>query len=215
MSTWKDYIKMHSTESKFVIGPSNILFAGVYMCTFQPINFTGWGSEGVKLTTCTVCRWGHPVRLWFQLLRVCGVPWRGRGVGATTSWVLLWPSRGTGVMRWCPRCRVDTIRRRLHLGLRRIWYGGVPVVCWHGWWSLVWGFSETECVWLSWVKTLRWCFVRHWIYCPFFYSSARSQLTQSRVDFSVCIKIFQYIGPEVWNFLPLYVRHSSSLSSFK
>ena len=129
MSMWKDYIKMHSTESRFVIGPSNILFAGVYMCTFQPINFTGWGSEGVKLTTCTVCRWGHPVRLWFQLLRVCGVPWRGRGVGATTSWVLLWPSRGTGVMRWCPRCRVDTIRRRLHLGLRRIWYGGVPVVC--------------------------------------------------------------------------------------
>ena len=49
----------------------------------------------------------------------------------------------------------------------------------------------------------------------FYYSSARSQLTQSRVDFSVCIKIFQYIGPEVWNFLPLYVRHSSSLSSFK
>ena len=26
--------KMHSTESRFVIGPSNILFAGVYVCTF-------------------------------------------------------------------------------------------------------------------------------------------------------------------------------------
>ena len=32
----------------FVTGPSNILFGGVYMCTFQPGNFTGWGSDGVK-----------------------------------------------------------------------------------------------------------------------------------------------------------------------
>ena len=41
-------IKMHSTESRFVTGPSNILFAGIYVCNFQPRNFTGWGSEGVK-----------------------------------------------------------------------------------------------------------------------------------------------------------------------
>jgi len=27
---------MRSTESRFVVGPSNILFAGVYGCTFQP-----------------------------------------------------------------------------------------------------------------------------------------------------------------------------------
>ena len=27
-------IKMHSIERRFVIGPSNILFAGVYVCTF-------------------------------------------------------------------------------------------------------------------------------------------------------------------------------------
>ena len=25
-----------------------MLFAGVYVCTFQPENFTGWDSEGVK-----------------------------------------------------------------------------------------------------------------------------------------------------------------------
>ena len=43
-------IKMHSIQSRFVIGPWNILFAGVYVIyvyTFQPGNFTGWGSEGV------------------------------------------------------------------------------------------------------------------------------------------------------------------------
>ena len=31
-----------------VTGPSNILFGSIYMCTFQPGNFTGWVSEGVK-----------------------------------------------------------------------------------------------------------------------------------------------------------------------
>ena len=39
---------MHRTESRFVKGPSNILFVRVYVCTFQPGNFTGWGSEGVN-----------------------------------------------------------------------------------------------------------------------------------------------------------------------
>ena len=41
-------MKMHSIESRFVIGPSDILFDGVYGCTFQPRNFTGWDSEGVN-----------------------------------------------------------------------------------------------------------------------------------------------------------------------
>ena len=41
-------VKMHSIESRFVTGPSNILFAGVYVCTFLPGNFTCWGSEGVN-----------------------------------------------------------------------------------------------------------------------------------------------------------------------
>ena len=41
-------IKMHSTESRFVIGSSNILFGGVYVCNFQPGNFTGWGREGIN-----------------------------------------------------------------------------------------------------------------------------------------------------------------------
>ena len=42
---------MYSIESRFVIGPSNILFASVYVCTFQPGNVTDWGSEGVKAST--------------------------------------------------------------------------------------------------------------------------------------------------------------------
>ena len=32
-----------------IIGPETILFAGG-SCIFQPGNFTGWGSEGVKGT---------------------------------------------------------------------------------------------------------------------------------------------------------------------
>ena len=40
---------MHSIESRFVIRSSNIPFAGVYVCTFQPGNFTGCDSKGVKL----------------------------------------------------------------------------------------------------------------------------------------------------------------------
>ena len=42
-------IKMHSIKSRFVIGPSNVLFVGMYMSTFQPGNFTGCGSKGVKI----------------------------------------------------------------------------------------------------------------------------------------------------------------------
>ena len=42
-------VKMHTIKSRFVIGPSNILFASLYVCTFKPGNFTGWGSEGVKV----------------------------------------------------------------------------------------------------------------------------------------------------------------------
>ena len=40
---------MHGTEGRFVIGPSTMLFACVYVCTFQPGNFTGWGSERVNI----------------------------------------------------------------------------------------------------------------------------------------------------------------------
>ena len=43
---------MCSIEIRFVIGPSDILFAGVYVCTFQPQNWTGWGSEGVSHSKC-------------------------------------------------------------------------------------------------------------------------------------------------------------------
>ena len=41
-------IKMHIIESRFVIGPSNTMFAGMYLRTFEPGNLTGWGSEGVN-----------------------------------------------------------------------------------------------------------------------------------------------------------------------
>ena len=41
-------IKMCNIESRFVIGPSNVLSAGGYVCTFHPGNLTGCGSEGVK-----------------------------------------------------------------------------------------------------------------------------------------------------------------------
>ena len=41
---------MYCTESRFVIGLSNIPFAGAYVCTFQHGNFTVWGGEGVKKT---------------------------------------------------------------------------------------------------------------------------------------------------------------------
>ena len=41
--------KLHSIESRLVIGPSKVLFVGVHVCIFQPGNFTGCGSEGVKL----------------------------------------------------------------------------------------------------------------------------------------------------------------------
>ena len=45
-------IKIHSIESGFVIGPWNVPFAGVYVCIFQPGNFTGRGSKGVNSPDC-------------------------------------------------------------------------------------------------------------------------------------------------------------------
>ena len=41
-------IKMLNAESRFVLGPSNILFAGMCACTFRPRNVTSCGSKGVK-----------------------------------------------------------------------------------------------------------------------------------------------------------------------
>ena len=47
----KGDMQIEGIESRFVIGPSNILSAGVYVCTFQqPGHLTGWDSEGVKGT---------------------------------------------------------------------------------------------------------------------------------------------------------------------
>ena len=39
---------MFNVESRFVIGPSNTLSAGMYAYTFLRGNLTGCGSEGVK-----------------------------------------------------------------------------------------------------------------------------------------------------------------------
>ena len=36
--------KMNSFESRVVTGPSNMLFAGVFVLTFQPGTFKSWGS---------------------------------------------------------------------------------------------------------------------------------------------------------------------------
>ena len=41
------FFKLHNTE-RFVTGPSNTQFDGVYVCSFQPGNFTGWGSEALR-----------------------------------------------------------------------------------------------------------------------------------------------------------------------
>ena len=41
-------IKMRGTESRFVTGPSNTLFAGGYVIIFQPGTFTSCDSEEVK-----------------------------------------------------------------------------------------------------------------------------------------------------------------------
>ena len=41
---------MFSTESRFVTGPSNILFSVVYGALFSLEIFTGWGSEGVNVS---------------------------------------------------------------------------------------------------------------------------------------------------------------------
>ena len=35
-------------KARFVIGPPNILSGSVHVCTFEPGDFTGWGSGGVK-----------------------------------------------------------------------------------------------------------------------------------------------------------------------
>ena len=39
---------MDSTESRFVVGPSVVLFGSVNVCTFQTGSFTGCDSEGVN-----------------------------------------------------------------------------------------------------------------------------------------------------------------------
>jgi len=46
----KGDIQIQGIESRLVIRLSNILSAGVYVCTFQLGYFTGWGSEEVKGT---------------------------------------------------------------------------------------------------------------------------------------------------------------------
>ena len=68
-------VKMHSTESRFVIGPSNVLFAGVYVYTSQPGNFAGCCSEGVKSSSIPPVsiektHGGHIVNKWLIYVTV-------------------------------------------------------------------------------------------------------------------------------------------------
>ena len=41
--------KVRGIESRFVIGPSNILFVGVYVCTFQPRSLTTGAAKELKV----------------------------------------------------------------------------------------------------------------------------------------------------------------------
>ena len=44
----KGFSLKHIAWKVDVTAAENVLFVGVHPCTFQPGNFTGWGSEGVK-----------------------------------------------------------------------------------------------------------------------------------------------------------------------
>ena len=46
------FIKTHSTEIRWVVGPENILFAGATVHLSTGGNFTAWGSEGVNTEYC-------------------------------------------------------------------------------------------------------------------------------------------------------------------
>ena len=41
-------LKCRGLKFNSVTGPFKTLFAGRYVCTFQPRRVTGWGDEGVK-----------------------------------------------------------------------------------------------------------------------------------------------------------------------
>ena len=47
MSKQRIFIKIHSIESRFVIGPSNTLFACVYVSTFQSENLAAGAVKGL------------------------------------------------------------------------------------------------------------------------------------------------------------------------
>ena len=92
---------MHSTESRFVTGLETVLFACLYVCTFQPGGFMGWGIEGVKWTEL----WGKPLflpyiihgndtylLLFFVLFCIC--PTQKRGQNSFKAGLLFL------VMRW-------------------------------------------------------------------------------------------------------------------
>ena len=44
----KGLVSKCSMENRFLLVPSDILFASLYVCIFQPRNFTSWGSEAVN-----------------------------------------------------------------------------------------------------------------------------------------------------------------------
>ena len=63
------FIQTHSTESRWVIGPENILFAGA--CVHRSAeNFTDWGSEGVN---CLTSSCAEAVTVHFPCLSFCSM----------------------------------------------------------------------------------------------------------------------------------------------
>ena len=75
-------VKMHSTDSRFVIGPSKILIAGVYVSTFQPRNLTSWGqwlNEGVNFWLKCRRRKNKPVMNCWGIIFWTGRPYSKSG----------------------------------------------------------------------------------------------------------------------------------------
>ena len=66
-------IKMDSIESRFVIGPSNILFWSRVCVHLSAQNFTGCGSEGVNTWTLFLPPYIHSKRRLLRLALVCDV----------------------------------------------------------------------------------------------------------------------------------------------
>ena len=55
-------MKMHSIGSRFVIGPSNIMFSDVYLCIFQPGNVQAGAVKGLTKNSIVLCLPSTPIQ---------------------------------------------------------------------------------------------------------------------------------------------------------